>query len=83
MFSSIVYYLNDTYPNGSYKDYLKFLHSLPLNDQGIAITYLYDVLRSSRRLAKDLLSDKDISLEIFDFLDSPRKDAIFTYQKRK
>jgi len=81
--SSIVYYLNDTYPSGNYKDYLEFLHRLPLKEEGIAITYLYDVLRSSRILAKELSNDQDISINTFEFIDGPRKDAILTYQKRK
>jgi len=76
--SSIIYY-NEMY----FRDYLDFLHRLPLNERGIAITYLYDVFGKSKRLGESLMDDENISFDSFYFLEKKQSDCILTYQKKK
>lgn len=81
--SSIIYYMKDACENGELRGYIDFLSRLPLNDNGIAITYLYDVFGRSKNLSDDVLARDGISLDSFQFLDKARSDGVLTYQKRK
>ena len=75
--SSIIYY------NNCYSDYLDFLHRLPLNEKGIAITYLYDVFGKSKIFGESLLNDPNITFSSFYFLEKDQSDCILSYQKKK
>ena len=79
--SSIIYYIKDTYGSSPFLEYLKFLESLPLNDDGIAFTYLYDVLKSSKFIV-DYFSYNNVFTDKFEFDDS-RYDGVLKYKKRR
>ena len=76
--SSIVYY-----NNSSFSQYVDFLLNLPLNERGVAITYLYDVFGRSKQFSEVLFNQSNLSIEPFPFLEQERCDGLLTYQKKK
>lgn len=79
--SSIIYYLRDTYKESPLLEYLKFLDRLPLKEEGVAITYLYDVLKECKFMV-DFFANNNIYTEEFIF-DESRSDGILRYKKRR